>query len=226
MPGMGSSTRCERSLVSKGLRSAALGLLLACTTDISIGGAADDDAASVEGGKWRSILPTGTSQPDVTVAPYRLDRRPVTNAQFLAFTRAHPAMAQRPGAVVLADASYLKAVGQRLGTWATALPEQPVVGVSWFAARAYCEARDARLPNWYEWEFAAAADETHRDARDSPEWQQRILAWYSRPSNEPLAAVGQGSAQCFWYLRSARAGVGMGRGFQWPHDRSGQSRAG
>ncbi len=194
---MGSSTRGERSLVSKGLRSAALGLLLACATDVSIGGAADEDAAFIEGGKWRSILPTGTSQPDVTVAPYRLDRRPVTNAQFLAFTRAHPQWRKGQVPVVLADASYLKQWASASELGPTALPEQPVVGVSWFAARAYCEVRGARLPNWYEWEFAAAADETHRDARDSPEWQQRILAWYSRPSNEPLAAVGQGRPNAF-----------------------------
>ena len=37
--------------------------------------------------------------------------------------------------------------------------------VSWFAAQAYCEAQGARLPTWLEWEYAAAADETRRDAR-------------------------------------------------------------
>ncbi len=62
--------------------------------------------------------------------------------------------------------------------------------VSWFAARAYCESRQARLPTWQEWEFAAAADETRADARGDPAWRERILAWYSRPSNEPLPATG------------------------------------
>jgi serine/threonine-protein kinase len=33
--------------------------------------------------------------------------------------------------------------------------DQPVLGVTWEAAAAYCEARKARLPNEAEWEFAA-----------------------------------------------------------------------
>ena len=69
-----------------------------------------------------------------------------------------------------------------------------MVNVSWFAAQAYCEAQGARLPTWTEWEYAAAADETRADARKDPAWRERILAWYSRPSNQGLADVGQGPA--------------------------------
>jgi formylglycine-generating enzyme required for sulfatase activity len=65
-----------------------------------------------------------------------------------------------------------------------------VVWVSWFAANAYCESLDARLPDWNEWEYAAAADETRRDARADPAWRERILGWYSRPSNTALPRVG------------------------------------
>ena len=65
-----------------------------------------------------------------------------------------------------------------------------MINVSWFAAQAYCEAQGARLPTWHEWEYAAAADETRRDARDDPAWRERILAWYSRPSSGPLPRAG------------------------------------
>jgi formylglycine-generating enzyme required for sulfatase activity len=71
-----------------------------------------------------------------------------------------------------------------------AQPQQPVVQVSWFAAQAYCESQGARLPSWDEWEYAAAADETRRDARRDPAWRERILRWYSRPSNQALARTG------------------------------------
>jgi formylglycine-generating enzyme required for sulfatase activity len=56
-----------------------------------------------------------------------------------------------------------------------------VTQVSWFAASAYCAARGARLPTWYEWEFVAAASETARDARSDPQWRQQILDWYAAP---------------------------------------------
>jgi len=155
----------------------------------SYAGAPDERTVQIEGGAWRSVLPTGTARDSVTVKPYRLDRRPVTNAEFLAFTRAHPEWRKGHVPVALADVGYLRHWAGPLELGRAALPDQPVTSVSWFGARAYCEARGARLPDWYEWELAAAASETQRDARDSSDWQQRVLSWYSRPSNAPLPAV-------------------------------------
>ncbi len=142
-------------------------------------------------GAWRSILPSGTKRAEVPVAPYRLDRTPVTNAQFLAFVRAHPEWRRDRVSRVIADPRYLGQWESATSLGASAGADQPVTGVSWFAARAFCEARQARLPTWYEWEFAAAASESVRDAREQPGWQQQILNWYSRPSTGALERVGQ-----------------------------------
>jgi formylglycine-generating enzyme required for sulfatase activity len=71
-----------------------------------------------------------------------------------------------------------------------------VTRVSWFAALAFCESEEARLPTWYVWEYAAAADATRSDARADPAWRERVLNWYGRPSNTPLPAVG-GDANVF-----------------------------
>ena len=89
----------------------------------------------------------------------------------------------------LAGSGYLShwAGATRLGA---AQAQQPVTHVSWFAAQAFCEARGARLPTWNEWEYTAAADETHRDARKDPAWRERILGWYSRPATGPLPRAG------------------------------------
>ena len=46
------------------------------------------------------------------------------------------------------------------------------------------------MPTWSEWEYAAASDETRRDARKDPAWRERILSWYSRPSSGPLPRAG------------------------------------
>lgn len=49
------------------------------------------------------------------------------------------------------------------------------MNVSWFATDAYCRAQGGRLPTWAEWEYVAAADEQHTDARADPAWRERIL---------------------------------------------------
>jgi sulfatase modifying factor 1 len=146
--------------------------------------------ARIAGGDWRSILPTGEGKPSVRVAPFKLDRTPVTNAQFLAFVRRHPEWRRGQSPAALVDAGYLRNWQSADELGPAAEPDQPVTEVSWFAARAFCEARGSRLPTWYEWEIAAAADESQEDARNRAGWQQRILGWYARPSNQPLARVG------------------------------------
>ena len=59
------------------------------------------------------------------------------------------------------------------------------------------ESKSARLPTWSEWEYAAAADETHRDARKDPAWRERILGWYARPSNSALPRAGLQAANAY-----------------------------
>ena len=41
-----------------------------------------------------------------------------------------------------------------------------------------------------EWEYAAAADETRRDARGDQARRRRILGWYEYPVTAALPAVG------------------------------------
>ena len=91
---------------------------------------------------------------------------------------------------LFADPDYLShwQAPDRLGGQMGA--QQPVTRVSWFAARAYCEAAGRRLPTWSEWELVAAADETVSDARHDQAWRERILSWYAKPAGQPLADVG------------------------------------
>jgi sulfatase modifying factor 1 len=155
------------------------------------------DRADVGPSDFTPVLAPAPGQERVHVAAFRLDKAPVTNAQFLDFVRSHPQWRRDRVASLFADGEYLShwAAPDALGEGA--LAQQPVTRVSWFAARAYCAASGARLPGWYEWELAAAADEKHTDARSDPAWRERILAWYARPAGPPLSAVSSGSANIY-----------------------------
>lgn len=152
---------------------------------------------SIPGGTFKSALRYEDSPAGSRVAPYALMQAPVTNGEYLAFVRAHPEWRRDRVPVALAEARYLSQWQSAMSPGPGAKAGQPVTWVSWFAASAYCEAQGARLPTWQEWEFAAAADETRADARTDPAWRDRILAWYARPSSEPLPPTGASPANAY-----------------------------
>ncbi|MFT3736255.1 MAG: formylglycine-generating enzyme family protein [Rhodocyclaceae bacterium] len=149
---------------------------------------------ALPGGVFRTALPADAAT--VRVAPFRLRTQPVTNREFAAFVRKHPQWQRDKVATVFADARYLSA-WQAPADFAPLDADAPVTEVSWFAATAYCQSEGARLPTWYEWEFAAAADATRRDARSDPVWREEILGWYEKPAAMSLPPVTQGKANAY-----------------------------
>ena len=128
----------------------------------------------------------------VKVAPFEIDRRPVTNIQFLAFVREHPEWRRSKVSRLYGDKSYLAHWRADLEPGPAAPAESPVVNVSWFAARAYCAAHGKRLPTVAEWELVAAADEKRADATRDPAFLERLRHWYGHPAPSVLPAVGKG----------------------------------
>ena len=136
-------------------------------------------------GVYRPLFPADPALATVPVAAFRLDVTPVTEAGFAAFVAAHPRWRRDRVPGIFADAGYLRHWASAEGPGAGARPDAPVVNVSWFAARAYCQARGARLPVEAEWELAAQAGDHGPVGRDEPGWTQRILDWYARPAALP-----------------------------------------
>lgn len=174
--------------IRTGTRQAAVAL--GCALAIAGSGAsAAPGYAPVEAGSFASVLPGLDVGAPVEVAAFALRTEPVTEAEFLAFVKAHPQWRRDRAPRLLAEPRYLQhwPAAERID------PEKaqwPVTSVSWFAARAYCESEQARLPTWHEWEYAAAADATRRDARTDPAWRERILGWYSRPNGDGPGPIG------------------------------------
>lgn len=148
------------------------------------------------------FYPPSEKERALAVPAFLFDRYPTTNADYLAFVKAHPKWDRGAAPRLFADAQYLAhwAGPSDLGA---ADPRQPVVHVSWFAAKAFCAARGARLPRDAEWEVAAYASATKADARFDPEFRERILAWYAQPSAGSLSRIG--GAPNFWGVSDLHA---------------------
>lgn len=149
---------------------------------------------TLPGGNFTSVLPQGpvpgVAAP-VRIAPFQLRESPVSSGEFREFVIANPQWQRGQAPSIFADVRYLAdwPAPDRIESGPDAA-RRPVIDVSWFAAEAFCESEHARLPTWLEWEYAAAADETRRDARNDPAWRRRILSWYERPANSALPPVG------------------------------------
>src|SRR6185436_7010507 len=87
---------------------------------------------------------------EVAIAPFRIAKAVVSNAQYLAFVDAGGA----------APRYWKKEGGQwlqrRFDAWLPLRPDEPVRHVNWHEAQAYCAWAKRRLPSEAEWECANA----------------------------------------------------------------------
>ena len=119
----------------------------------------------------------------VKIDAFWIDATPVTNQQFQAFVSKHPEWHLSNIKKVFSDSHYLD---HWKNNATTADLAAPVVNVSWFAANAYCEAQNKRLPSTDEWEYTLNDNE-----RDKVNLQNKIIGWYSVPNKTPLAVKSQ-----------------------------------
>ena len=169
-----------------------IGLLLALlATALTVAAA---DYVAIPGGAFVSALAVDGAAARIVIKPLAMRVEPVTNVEYLDFVRAHPDWQRGRVSPLFAGPQYLSAWQGPLTLGPGARSDQPVTSVSWFAARAYCASEQARLPDWYEWEYVAAADATHRDARRDPLRNQALLSAILGSTGERPGAIGRHSA--------------------------------
>jgi formylglycine-generating enzyme required for sulfatase activity len=196
-----------------------LGRMLAVACALTTGAAAaprrptaPTGMSRVGPGVYEPLYAASPAERKVPVKVFFLDRRPVTNADFLGFVRAHPAWRRDRVKRILADDGYLAHWQSDEALGSNVRPMTPVTRVSWFAAKAYCTARGARLPEEREWELAALASETGADGRNDARWLARILGFYAEPASSPLRDVGAAKPN-FWGLHDMHGLI-----WEWVYD--------
>lgn len=81
----------------------------------------------------------------IVLAPFRMARGCVTNAEYETFVRAGGS----------APRYWRDQEVKRFERWVPRLPDEPVMHVGWNEAQAYCKFAGRRLPTESEWEYAA-----------------------------------------------------------------------
>lgn len=149
------------------------------------------DLVRIPGGRFVPLfLQVGESV--VEVEAFLIDRHQVTRGEFLEFVRANPRWRRSQVKPIFAGERYLADWPGDLDVGDDDDARRPATQVSWFAAKAYCEARGARLPTVDEWEYVAAASATERDATRDPAFLQWVVEHFTRPAPSPLPPVGTG----------------------------------
>ena len=177
------------------IESAAAAYIVAAAALIPASVSAATPRIVIKGGEYLPLFATEPERPagtapsspipaartPVRVDTFELDEVPVTNQDFLKFVKANPKWRRSKRLALFADDTYLSHWISDLVLGARAPKDSPIVHVSWFAAKAYCQWVGGRLPTTDEWEYAADSS--------LPETRARILEWYSKPSPDIVPSV-------------------------------------
>jgi formylglycine-generating enzyme required for sulfatase activity len=142
----------------------------------------------------------------VKLAAFRLDVRPVTNAQFAAFLNAIGGDRELNGHLLVW--TFVRGVHRAGGRWVSqkGCDEYPAVGMTWYGATAYAKHYGKRLPTEAEWEFACRAGTTTKWASGDDASALDAYAWYDGNAGRDMHAAG-GKLSNAWGLYDMHGNV-------------------
>lgn len=123
----------------------------------------------------------GSNDKEVYIDDFLLDVFPVTQQQFLEFVTTHPKWRKSKVLRLFADQNYLSSWASDSSFGELIEPQWPVTNVSWYAAKDYCACQGKRLPTMDEWEYAAMASTTEKNAQRDSVFNHMIIEGYERP---------------------------------------------
>ena len=141
---------------------------------------------------------------EVQLAPFRIARAPVTNAEYRDFVQSGGYARQEwwsnegwewksrdglqaPKYWVKQDGAWAQ---RKFGRVSTLRPHEPVVHVSWHEAQAYCRFAGRRLPTEAEWEYAASWDRCTQRKLAYPWGAEAPAAGHANLESAGLVEVG------------------------------------
>lgn len=147
------------------------------------------DMVDIPSGSYKLFFKENLNQENksISIHSFYLDKKLVTKLEYLEFLNVNPKWKKEKVSKLFADAGYLS-------DWKSSEnskieftnPDSPVTNVSWFAAKAYCEWKNKRLPKESEWEYAA-----NFNYPDKGSAEKIIMNWYAEKKPEILPPVGQ-----------------------------------
>jgi formylglycine-generating enzyme required for sulfatase activity len=140
----------------------------------------DSKMVTIPAGNYKPFFITQTDEP-VQVKAFRMDDHAVTNREFLEFVKANPQWQRSKVNGLFADTNYLREWKSDLsiGESNKKIYNSPVVNVSWFAAQAYCQWKNKKLPSIAQWEFAAKGTPKNLKGKSLTNY---ILDWNAKPN--------------------------------------------
>ena len=121
----------------------------------------------------------------IPVKSFYLDKFPVTKKDYSEFIQKNPKWKKENTPQIFADDGYLEDWKVKKEEF---LQESPVTYISWFSAKAYCDSHGKRLPNAYEWEYAAFIPPTGGNIQTV---DKEIMRWYGEKKPDHLPSIGR-----------------------------------